>query len=140
MLMRRIWWTLTAILVVFLAALWVDYPGTSQVFGRSVTVNKGIDLAGGARLLMCTPKNVHPTSDQMNTARDIINQRAAGGYGVTEPQVTRVGSTCISVEMPGLTNQDALIQRIGQTGYLALTDSSTTPLAAGTKVQLVCKT
>lgn len=140
--MRQIWWTLVAIVVVFLAALYIDLPGTPSFLGHTVSVNKGIDLAGGARLLLCAPNNTNPTNDDMNTARDVINARAAGGFGVTEPQVTRVGTKCISVEMPGLKNQNQLIKTIGQTGYLAITDTgtSTNTQAPGTgvKVKLVC--
>lgn len=136
--MRHIGWTLVAIILVFLAGLYIDLPGTNAVFGHTVRVNKGIDLAGGARVLLCA--NGNPTNAEMNTARDVINNRVAGGAGVTEPQVNRVGAKCISVEMPGLKNQSQLIGTLGKTGYLALTDSSTTAVAAGTKVKLVCKT
>lgn len=136
--MRHIGWTLVAIVIIFLAGLYIDLPGTSAVFGHTVRVNKGIDLAGGARVLLCA--NGHPSNADMNTARDVINSRVAGGYGVTEPQVNRVGSNCISVEMPGLKRQSQLLSTLGKTGYLALTDSGTTALSPGTKVKLVCKT
>lgn len=138
--MRHIWWTFTAIAVIFLAALYVDLPGTSAFLGKNVAINKGIDLAGGVRLLLCAPTNSNPSSSTMDTARDVIASRAAGGFGVTEPQVTRVGSSCISVEMPGLKNQSSVINSIGKTGYLALTDGGppTSALGTGTKVTLVC--
>jgi preprotein translocase subunit SecD len=58
--------------------------------------------------------------------------------GVAEPQVSQVGSNCISVELPGVKDQQGAIKAIGQTGYLAITDSATTPLANGAKVKLVC--
>jgi preprotein translocase subunit SecD len=90
--------------------------------------------------LMCANKGQAATDANMNTARDVIASRAAGGLGVTEPQVTRVNSNCISVEMPGLKNQTQLIKSIGKTGFLALADSGTTNLGQGTKVKLVCKT
>jgi preprotein translocase subunit SecD len=78
----------------------------------------------------------------MNVDRDVIAARASGGYGVTEPQVSRVGKTCISVEMPGLSNKDqqSISKVLGATGYLALTDSGATSEGAGTKVKLVCPT
>ncbi|MGI8826003.1 MAG: protein translocase subunit SecD [Chloroflexota bacterium] len=139
--MRRVWWTFIAIVVVFLAALFIDLPKTTDFFGLPVKVNKGIDIAGGIRLYMCAPANSHPSGSDMDTARDVIAQRAAGGYGVVEPQVTRVGSKCISVELPGVKdqNQQKLINVISQTGYLALTDSAATPLSDGTPVRLSCK-
>lgn len=138
--MRNITWTVAGIVIVLLAAIYIDLPNTSQFLGRPVSVHKGIDLAGGARLLLCANKGQPVTNDNMNTARTVIESRAAGGLGVTEPQVTRVNNNCISVEMPGLKNQSQLIDRIGKTGFLALTDSGSTNLGAGTKVKLVCKT
>src|SRR5579884_1934187 len=135
---RHLGWALVAIILVFLAAIYIDLPGTNSVFGHRVAVNEGIDLAGGARLLLKVPsKYPTPSSGEMDVARNVIQQRAAGGIGVVEPQVTKVGSRYISVEMPGLKNQ-GIINSIGKTGYLALTDSATTPLGAGTKVKLVC--
>jgi preprotein translocase subunit SecD len=56
--------------------------------------------------------------------------------------VTRVGSNCISAEMPGLKNQSQVINTIGKTGFLALTDSGTTSQSLaptqGEIVKLVC--
>jgi len=137
--MRHIWWTVVGIVVVTLVAAWIDLPQTHSAFGQNVTIKKGLDLAGGARILECAPNG---TSDaDMNTARDVINSRVAGGFGVTEPQVARVGSNCISVEIPGISSKDqnAVINNIGQTGYLALTDAgSTATLAQDERVTLTC--
>jgi preprotein translocase subunit SecD len=138
--MRNITWTVAGIVIVLLAAIYIDLPKTSSFLGRPVAVNKGIDLAGGARLLLCADKGQNTSDANMSTARSVIESRAAGGFGVTEPQVTRVNNNCISVEMPGLKNQNQLINSIGKTGFLALTDSGSTNLATGTKVKLVCKT
>ncbi|HEX8918524.1 MAG TPA: protein translocase subunit SecD, partial [Chloroflexota bacterium] len=55
-----------------------------------------------------------------------------------EPQVSRVGNNCISVEIPGLKNQQQVISTIGKTGYLALADSGSKFISGG-KVKLVCK-
>src|SRR5947209_15583608 len=121
--MRHIQWTVIGIIVVVLAALYIDLPNTSDFFGKSVAIQKGIDLAGGARLLLCAPKNSNPSSADMTTAQNVIQSRAAGGLGVTEPQVNRVGSDCISAEMPGLKNPQQLASTLGNVGYLALTDA-----------------
>jgi preprotein translocase subunit SecD len=54
--------------------------------------------------------------------------------------VNLVNGNCISVEVPGLSaaKQEQIQKIIGQTGYLALTDSGSTSLAPNTKVKLVC--
>lgn len=138
--MRHLGWTLVAVLIVFAAALYVDLPGTDAVFGHNVAINKGIDLAGGARVLMCANRGQNVTQSDMDTATNVMRNRASQGLGVTEPQVSQVGKDCISVEMPGLKNQDQVMGILKQTGYLALTDSGATSLPQGTKVKLVCST
>jgi len=135
---RSLWWTLIAAAAIFLVAIFLDLPGTNQFLGRGVQINQGIDLAGGARLLLCSDKK-NPSDADMNTARDVIAARANGGFGVTEPQVSRVNGNCISVEMPGLKNQSQLMNSLGKTGFLALTDSGTTNLGVGQQVTLTCK-
>ena len=136
--MRHIQRTVLAIIVVILAALYIDLPGTKDFFGRAVGIAQGIDLAGGSRLLLCAPKNSQPSTTDMDIARGVINARAAGGFGVTEPQVTRVGTSCISAELPGLRNGSSVMQAIGKTGYLAMTDGSTQQLGQGLPVTLSC--
>src|SRR5919199_5223115 len=135
--MRNVWWIFVGSIALLLVAVFIDLPGTETFFGKNVQVRKGIDLAGGARLLMCS-KVPNPSQTDMGTARTIMQQRAAGGFGVTEPQVAQVGKNCISVEMPGLKNQTELRNTIGKTGFLALTDSSTRSFSPDTKVKLVC--
>jgi preprotein translocase subunit SecD len=136
--MRHIGWILVGIFIVLLCALYVILPSTHDFLGRSVAINKGIDLAGGVRVLECAKGN--PSSSDMNTARDVIASRVSGGFGVSEPQVNLVNGNCISVEVPGLSasKQEQIQNVIGQTGYLALADSGSTSLAPNTKVNLVC--
>jgi preprotein translocase subunit SecD len=138
--MRQIWWVLTGIVLLFLVAVYIDLPSTSGIhFGpisRNVQFQKGLDLAGGVRVLLCTKGNKTPTSAEMAAAADVVRQRAAGGLGVTEPQVSVVGGNCIDAEIPGAKNQAQVIQTIGSTGLLVIGDSGSTPLAAGTTVTL----
>jgi preprotein translocase subunit SecD len=141
--MRHIGWTLVGIIVVFLAAVYVDLPGTNDFLGRHVAINKGIDIAGGVSVVMIGPPfkdcaNGTASGSDMSTARTVIENRVAGGLGTTEPIVAQLGANCIRVELPGATNQQAAVASIGATGYLALTDSASTQLAPGTKVILSC--
>lgn len=136
--MRHLSWTVAAIVIVLLAAVYLVLPGTKSAFGHSVGINKGIDIAGGVRVLLCAKGT--PSSADMDTARNVIASRISGGYGVTEPQVSRVGSNCIAAEIPGLNSakQSQVISILGKTGYLALTDGGTTQVATGAKVKLTC--
>jgi preprotein translocase subunit SecD len=136
--MRYIWWTTVGIIVVFLSVIYIDLPGTNSFAGRSVSIIQGIDLAGGARLLLCAQKGAPHTSVDMDTAANVLRNRASGGYGVTEPQVNRLGSDCVSVELPGIKDVNKAIINIGATGFLALTDSGGQNIGQGVSVKLVC--
>jgi len=123
--MRNTRYVFLGILVLLAVAIFIDLPGTSKipVFNRDVKVVKGLDLAGGVRILYCANKGQHVTSSSMNTARDIIERRAAGGLGATEPQVSVVNGDCIDAELPGATNAQKAIKTLGTTGSLAIGDS-----------------
>jgi preprotein translocase subunit SecD len=136
--MRHVGWTFAAIIGVFLCAVYVVLPSTTDVFGHTAQIYKGIDLAGGVRVLLKANPGQNVTPSAMSTARDVIQQRVAGGIGVVEPQVNIVGKDAIAVEMPGVKDQKKAVATIGKTGYLALTDSGSTQLGAGQTVKLVC--
>lgn len=136
--MRHVGWTFAAIVIVFLCAVYVVLPSTTDVFGHTARINKGIDLAGGVRVLLRADKGQNVTPAAMSTARDVIESRISGGIGAVAPQVSVVGKDAIAAEMPGIKNQQKAVSILGKTGYLALTDSGSTQLGAGEKVTLVC--
>lgn len=136
--MRHVGWTFAAIVIVFLCAVYVVLPSTTDVFGHNAQIYKGIDLAGGVRVLLRADKGQNVTSSALSTARDVIENRVAGGIGVVDPQVSIVGKDAIAVEMPGVKDQQKAVNTIGKTGYLALTDSGATQLGTGETVKLVC--
>lgn len=101
---------LTGVLVVLLIAVVLDLSGVAGFtlnLGRPITVNQGLDLQGGVRvLLQAVPTNGQPPADDvMETTRQVILSRVSGGFGVTEPQVQVVkngNARYISVELPGI--------------------------------------
>jgi protein-export membrane protein SecD len=58
----------------------------------------------------------------MDTAREIIENRANGMLGVGEAVVQQVGDRRISVELPGETDPQRAIEVIGETGQLEFVD------------------
>jgi len=74
----------------------------------------GLDLQGGTRIMMIAKG--HPTSDAMNEARNIIDQRV-NGSGVTSAKVTTQGGNQIVVEIPGKSRDD-LVNEVSQTAQL----------------------
>ncbi|MGH2511097.1 MAG: protein translocase subunit SecD, partial [Candidatus Limnocylindrales bacterium] len=115
------------ILIIGLAALVLDFwPGLklpslggSSATDRVVETKLGLDLEGGVRVeYQALPvKGIAPDSDAMNTIKDIIERRV-NSIGVSEPEVVTQGSDRVVVELPGVSDEAAIQQLVGQTGLL----------------------
>lgn len=114
------------ILVPLLAlAVWVAWPTDPARFGAThYTTHLGLDLVGGVQVLLEAdlPPDTDIPATSMDTARQIIENRANGMLGVGEAVVQQVGERRISVELPGETDPERAIQVIGETGQLEFVD------------------
>ncbi len=84
----------------------------------------GLDLKGGTQLVYVarpTPQEPVVTADDINRAIEIIRQRA-DKLGVSEPEISRVGSDQIQVGLPNVSNAKRAIDQIGTTAQLYLYD------------------
>ena len=139
---RRNFFTLVGIVIVVILAIVTDVSGTGAftlTLGRPITVHQGLDLKGGARVLLKAvppPGQKVPDDGTMEATRQIIESRVNGGFGVSEPVIQTVTSgndRYISVEMPGLNAKslqdvESVIQNTGQ---LTLVANGSTYLAKG---------
>ena len=137
---QRNFYTLVGIVIVVLLAIVVDVSGGKAFtlnLWQPITVHEGLDLQGGARvLLQAKPIPGHTiNSGDMNAARQIIESRVNGGFGVSEPviQVVQSGNQWyISVELPGLKKNIQSVESVlQQTGQLTLVALGPTQLPAG---------
>jgi protein-export membrane protein SecD len=99
-------------------------------------IRRGLDLQGGLQVLLEAdlPDDVDVTSEQMDTARQIIDQRV-NALGVTEPVVqAEPENRRILVELPGLDNPEDAIALIQETALLEFIDTGAQPLEEGTCV------
>src|SRR5580693_3411882 len=85
------------------------------------TIRLGLDLQGGARLLL----QLYPTAEvpQITTqvqaqTREVIDRRI-NGLGVAEPSISNVGTDRILVELPAVKNPDQAEQELKQVAVLA---------------------
>jgi preprotein translocase subunit SecD len=129
--MRRNYWRwLVPILILAALAGWVVWPNNPGIHvgsvNRKVELVRGLDLQGGLQVLLEAdlPPETVITSDQMKTARDIIENRV-NGLGVVEPLVQVAGSRRIVVELPGINDPEEAVATIQQTGLLEFIDMST---------------
>ncbi len=121
---KDVFW-LAVIVVVVAAAVWIvtnpDYP-----------IRRGLDLQGGLQVLLQAdvPEDQEVTRDQLDTARQIIDQRV-NALGVAEPLVQIEGERRILIELPGIDNPEDAIALIQETALLEFVDTGATPLPEG---------
>ena len=93
--------------------------GLVTMFGVGATSPRlAIDLAGGTSVTLTAKpfEGGSITSDAMEQAVSIIRQRV-NGFGVSEAQVTTLGSDNIVVSVPGQ-NNNRIVEQVGQTALL----------------------
>jgi preprotein translocase subunit SecD len=137
------------ILILIAIAIYVVIPNSPGIHIHSLgmnidnnfNTNLGLDLVGGVQALLETdlPATTPVTIDDMNTARQIVENRV-NGLGVSEAVVQIAGQRRILVELPGVTDPQKALATIQQTGLLEFVDMSVlTPQEAfaltGTTIQ-----
>ncbi len=128
---------LVGILILTIVAGYVDLAGPLDVFGHKIRTVYGLDLQGGIQLVLKAEPRGNQTSitpEQLQAARDILEQRA-NGTGASEPVVQTAGNDRILVELPGITNLEDATKIIQETAFLEFISSGDTPLSKDT---LVC--
>jgi preprotein translocase subunit SecD len=85
--------------------------------------NLGLDLQGGLSVLLEAKdtEKAPRTSDKVGQAVNIIQNRV-NKLGVAEPEIQRQGEWKISVQLPGIENQEEALQIIGKTAVLEFYD------------------
>ena len=105
---------LTAIITVFFcftAAVGIGPTGT----GAARNIKTGLDLAGGVSITY-QAKDSDPSSEDMKDTVYKLQKRVEQ-YS-TEAQVYQEGSDRINVEIPGVTDANAILEELGQPGSL----------------------
>jgi SecD/SecF fusion protein len=84
----------------------------------------GLDLKGGTELIFQarpTPQNPTISGDDIDRAIEIIRKRT-DAFGVSEPEISRLGSDSIRVGLPDVSNAAHASQQVGQTAQLQFYD------------------
>ncbi len=113
------------ILIIGLLALVVDFvpgisvPDAATGEDRVLETKLGLDLQGGLRVeYQAQPAGGKtPGAGDLNVIRTIIENRV-NATGVSEPVVTTQGSDRVVVELPGVSDPNAVRRLVGQTGRL----------------------
>jgi len=94
-----------------------------QAFPLGEKTNLGLDLQGGLAVVLeaqTTADNPLDTNKMDQTVK--IIQDRVNKLGVAEPEIQRQGDDQISVQLPGVTNQEEALQVIGKTASLEFFD------------------
>ncbi|MFQ5812315.1 MAG: protein translocase subunit SecD [Anaerolineae bacterium] len=135
---------LIGVIILALAAIWVDLPTNPGLhihlgpinFDRDIRVHQGLDLQGGMQVLLEAdlPEGQEIEAGAMDAAKVIVKNRV-DALGVAEPLVQSQGERRIIVELPGVQDPELAIATIRETGLLEFIDGGTTFLPPDTVVK-----
>ncbi|MBV8074241.1 MAG: hypothetical protein JO140_02340, partial [Candidatus Eremiobacteraeota bacterium] len=97
-----------ALLVVFVAlCVWAIVPVQQKI-------KLGLDLRGGVRVLLelQPTKDVPSITNQVQSQVEQVVDNRINGLGVTEPQISRVGTNRLLVELPDVKNPDEAVRAL----------------------------
>lgn len=120
----------TAILVVFLgytAAVGFGSTGT----GSAKNINLGLDLAGGVSITYQAIGDTPSPEDMSDTIYKL--QKRVEGYS-TESEVYQEGDNRINVEIPGVSDANAILEELGKPGSLTFQLMDGTVVLEGTDI------
>jgi SecD/SecF fusion protein len=88
------------------------------------TTTLGLDLKGGTELIFqARPTPQNPTIDGSDIDRSIeIIRKRTDAFGVSEPEISRIGSDSIRVGLPDVSNAANASRQVGQTAQLYFYD------------------
>src|SRR5215207_3668371 len=87
--------------------------GLAAVLATGSSPLLGLDLQGGASVVLAPAEGAKASTETLNQAITIIRQRI-DGVGVAEPDITRQGSNIV-IQLPGVKDTDRVLALVGQT-------------------------
>lgn len=111
-MLKRDRWRLLIVAGVIIAAVAVVFPLSGKV-------NLGLDLKGGAHIVLQARETAENkiTEDSLERLLAVLRNRI-DQYGVAEPVIQREGRDRIIVDLPGIQDPDAALELIGKTAEL----------------------
>ena len=100
--------------------------------GAAKNIPLGLDLAGGVSITY-QAKGETPSAEEMNDTIYKLQKRVEG-YS-TEAQVYPQGDDRINIEIPGVTDVNAILEELGKPGSLSFQDMSGNELLSGTDIK-----
>src|SRR5690349_2526337 len=108
----------------FVLAFVVALIGVSAVVISNTSTKLGLDLKGGVELVyqgQPTGQVKEVTGEDIDRSIDIIRERI-DQFGVSEPEVSRLGADQITVSLPDVDDAQRAIDQVGTTAQLYFYD------------------
>ena len=100
--------------------------------GSAANIKQGLDLAGGVSITYEVVGDEEPDSEDMSDTIFKLQQRVEN-YS-TEAQVYQEGSNRINIEIPGVSDANAILEELGKPGSLSFYDMEGNEVLTGTDV------
>jgi len=125
--------TLLVMLAVLVGGIYASIYGIdSNGSGSAANIKQGLDLAGGVSITYQAVGTEEPTKEDMADTIYKLQKRVEG-YS-TEAQVYQEGSDRINIEIPGVSDANAVLEELGKPGSLFFTDKDGNEILSGTDV------
>ena len=124
---------LFVVMVVMAGLIFVALNGIgNKKFGAAKNIKLGLDLAGGVSITYESVK-ANPTESELDDTIYKLQKRVQN-YS-TEAIVYQEGSDRINVDIPGVTDANAILKELGKAGALQFKDSNGTIVLDGSDIQ-----
>ena len=125
--------TILLVLVVAAVSVYTSAVGLGkQHKGSAKNIELGLDLAGGVSITYeINEKN--PSDEDINDTKYKLQKRVEN-YS-TEAEVYKEGSNRITVEIPGVTDANAILEELGKPGDLSFTLEDGTEVLTGANIK-----
>ncbi len=109
--------TLLSVVVILALGIYTALFGLDEnKTGSAANINQGLDLAGGVSITYQVVGDEEPSAENMADTISKLYERAVD-YS-TESQVYQEGSDRINIEIPGVSDANAILEELGKPGSL----------------------
>ncbi|MGL5258879.1 MAG: protein translocase subunit SecD [Lachnospiraceae bacterium] len=123
---------LVLIVILVLGAYTAIFGLDSDKTGSAYNIKQGLDLAGGVSITYQVVGDEEPSGEDMADTIYKLQKRVEG-YS-TEAQVYKEGSNRINIEIPGVSDANAILEELGKPGSLTFRNSAGEDVLSGTDI------
>ena len=120
------------IVILVITAVFGVYAGnliSATINDEDGGLTLGLDLAGGVSITYLAEGN--PTAEEMSDTIYKLQQRIEDMTDSTEVSVYQVGDDRITVEIPGVTDANEILEELGEPGTLSIQDTDGNEILSG---------